>query len=1102
MPSSNIKINKNTKRILIKKRNNTKKKSSLKLKNSIDKPNKSSTKSNPLLKEDLDLSNVINETKRQTIKIKVKRTKKKIHNKDLDNISYGIIEMPKKMSLISQTNIDNVVIDRVEQESNGKRLNELYADLMLTLAYVMRHNKDFMRARAYNNAHETITTFIGNITNPHQLKGQNGIGPTIYKKLIDYNETGTLDVLERNKDVVEKKKTIDVFSNIYGVGEKKAEELVDKGVSNIKELEKRKHELLNDKQRIGLQYYDDILQRIPRDEIVDFEKQIASSFPTDDPEGRYEIVGSYRRGLPSSGDIDIIITSKYHNTFKIFIDALIEKNIIVEVLSRGNTKCLVITKLPYIQYARRVDFLYTSPEEFPFSILYFTGSKGFNTTMRERALNMGYTLNEHGFSKMENKKKGEKLDQIFPTEKSIFDFLKIDYKLPTERVDSTAIVASAGGPPIGSRINLVVKVIEPTNKLQDSNKPSRQVDEFIDDYKNDGIKILENMNENDLMKILDAADIAFHQEGSKPIMSDAEYDILNEYIKTKYPNNEIIEQIGAVVTKNKAILPYEMWSMDKIKPDTSILASWTKEYLGDYLISGKLDGVSGMYTTEGDEPKLYTRGNGKVGQDISHLIPSLRLPKNKNLVIRGEFIIKKDKFKTKYAVKFSNPRNMVAGVVNQKTLDERIDDIDFVAYEVIKPANLTPIQQMEYIQTLDVELVRHETHKTITNEILSSILIDWRGNDKYEVDGIIIANDKVYPRVSGNPKHTFAFKMVLSDQMTEAHVVDVIWSPSKHGYLKPRVQFMPVKLGGVTIQYATGFNAKFIEENKIGVGAIVQLIRSGDVIPKIEAVTQPATNAKMPKEEYIWNDSNVDIMLKNTDNNSVVLVKNISGFFKGLEVDGLGDKNVEKMVNSGYNSISKILKMSKEDYLTIDGFKEKTANKLYEGIKQKVIDAPLYVLMGVSNKFGRGFSATKTKLIMDEYPNVLDTSERKLTKLIAIRGIENKSAESFLSHIEEFIAFIKECELEYKLYEISKSVEKKYDEGHPLFGKSILMTGFRDTELETKIINVGGKIVSSVSKNTFAVLIKNTQETSLKVDKANELGVAILSREDFIKQYI
>lgn len=206
---------------------------------------------------------------------------------------------------------------------------------------------------------------------------------------------------------------------------------------------------------------------------------------------------------------------------------------------------------------------------------------------------------------------------------------------------------------------------------------------------------------------------------------------------------------------------------------------------------------------------------------------------------------------------------------------------------------------------------------------------------------------------------------------------------------------MPVKLGGVTIKYATGFNAKFIEENKIGVGAIIQLIRSGDVIPKIEAVTQPAEKAKMPKEEYEWNDTHVDIMLKNAQNNSVVLVKNITGFFKGLEVDGLGAKNVEKIVDAGYDSVPKILKMTQEDYLKIDGFKEKTATKLYDGIKQKVTDAPMYLLMAVSNKFGRGFSSKKTELIMKEYPNVLDESERNLEKLQAVRGIEKKSAQAF-----------------------------------------------------------------------------------------------------------
>ena len=87
------------------------------------------------------------------------------------------------------------------------------------------------------------------------------------------------------------------------------------------------------------------------------------------------------------------------------------------------------------------------------------------------------------------------------------------------------------------------------------------------------------------------------------------------------------------------------------------------------------------------------------------------------------------------------------------------------------------------------------------------LLVNWRGKYGYEIDGIIVCNDAVYARTSGNPKHAFAFKMVLSDQIAEAHVVDVLWSASKDGYLKPRVQIEPVVLGGVTITYATGFNA-------------------------------------------------------------------------------------------------------------------------------------------------------------------------------------------------------------------------------------------------------------------------------------------------------
>ena len=124
-----------------------------------------------------------------------------------------------------------------------------------------------------------------------------------------------------------------------------------------------------------------------------------------------------------------------------FIDKLIQEKIILHVLSRGPTKCLVITKIQYaLDKARRVDFLYTTPEEFPFAILYFTGSKIFNTVMRHQALTMGLTMNEHGLYKMEAKKKGDKVDHIFRDEKDIFDYLNLEYKSPIERTDGRAVI--------------------------------------------------------------------------------------------------------------------------------------------------------------------------------------------------------------------------------------------------------------------------------------------------------------------------------------------------------------------------------------------------------------------------------------------------------------------------------------------------------------------------------------------------------------------------------------------------------------------------------------------------------------------------------------
>ena len=1022
-------------------------------------------------------------------------------------------------------------------ESNQKRYNEEFIVLMEKLNNIMLKQGEPFRARAYQKAQETIMSYPENIYFVNQLKDKPGIGPTIMDKLDEYVKTGTLNIFEK-----EKTNPINILGDIYGVGPKKSKELVDAGIKTINELRERQNELLNDIQIVGLKYYEQILKRIPRTEIEEYEKMFKEYFnkvvnactnactaakPNGSPDDNFEIVGSYRRGATESGDIDVIITGATGTVYKSFIEQLIKAGIILEVLSRGPSKTLVIAKLPVSGYARRVDFLYAPPNEFAFAILYFTGSKIFNTVMRQYSIDKGYTFNEHGIYKLENNKKGEKVENSekeFKTEKDIFDFLGLQYKTPTERRDGRDISPYIN---VGGEI-IVLNKLEPTpiatvstysspikknTTLKKKNSSPKQniklietnteqtiaVLQIIDNFKHNGISVLEQLNEKQLNNIIRTSNSRYYND--TPIMTDNQFDIIKEFILKKYPNNTIIGEIGAEVERNKVKLPYEMPSMDKIKPDTSALNKWVTNFKGPYLLSCKLDGVSGLYTTEGETPKLYTRGNGKVGQDVSHLIPYLRLPKTKSIVIRGEFIISKDIFTKKYKTTFANPRNMVAGIINHKYISDTIVDLRFVAYEVIDLKN-NPSRQMKFLETIDVERVLYQVTNTLSNEMLSATLINWRNSYIYEIDGVIVTNDAIYHRKSGNPDHAFAFKMVLSDQIAEAKVVDVIWTPSKDGYLKPRVQIEPIRLGGVTIEFATGFNGAFIKENKIGIGTIIEIIRSGDVIPHIKAVTVPAEEAKMPSVPFKWNDTHVDVMLENILDDPTVKEKNITMFFRGIEVEGLSSGNIARLIKADYTTVPEIIHMTEQDFLNIEGFKNKLTNKIYTGIKEKLKKASIIHLMAASNIFGRGFSEKKIEFVIDEIPDILiskKTNNEKINAVASVKGMSNKSAETFVYQIDDFKAFLIECDLEYKLYETS--IKTNMDETHLLFNKSIVLTGTRDETIINFLKNVGAKQSSSVSKNTFLVIAKNKDDDTGKTEEARKLNVPIMTIEEFIKGY-
>lgn len=648
----------------------------------------------------------------------------------------------------------------------------------------------------------------------------------------------------------------------------------------------------------------------------------------------------------------------------------------------------------------------------------------------------------------------------------------------------------------------------------------------IESFKTNGLSFIESFSQSDLDDMLLVAnDMYYNQgvDGKQVLMTDNEYDIVKEFTSSKFPKDLVVDAVGAPIVAsiagkklNKVKLPFEMWSMDKIKPDSGSLDTWKKKYVGGYVVSVKLDGVSGLYAAtsgsggKGVERKLYTRGDGKYGQDVSHLIPFLKLPEiAAGVAVRGEFIIDKKVFKSKYSELFANPRNMVSGIVNSKTADEKAKDVHFVAYECITPV-LKPSKQFETLLEYGFEVAEHRMFSSgLSNEALSDYLVDRRTNYDYEIDGIIVSDDKIYDRVSGNPDHSFAFKMVLSDQKAEAKVVDVLWEASKNGLLKPRVRIEPVKLGGVTITYLTGHNARKIKDEMIGVGAMIQIIRSGDVIPKIVGVSVPAEKPKMPLVPYVWNESGVDVVIENVSDDKGVQEKNIVAFFTEIGVDGLKAGNVGKIVEGGFGTIPKIISMTKQDFSKI-GFKT-TAEKFAVGIKEKLLGATLVQVMVGSGLMGAGLGHRKIEPILEKYPDILTSSlthGEKIDKLKLIDGVGPETASLFVSNIDRMIAFLKDCNLEYKL-----TLDKKadsgvkatmldYDKSNPLFGLHVVMTKVRDDEIIAALKKHGGFLDDTIKKTTSVLVVKTMTDVSNKTKYAVDNKIPIMTPDEFKKTYM
>ena len=212
---------------------------------------------------------------------------------------------------------------------------------------------------------------------------------------------------------------------------------------------------------------------------------------------------------------------------------------------------------------------------------------------------------------------------------------------------------------------------------------------------------------------------------------------------------------------------------------------------------------------------------------------------------------------------------------------------------------------------------------------------------------------------------------------------------------------------------------------------------------------------------------------------------------------------MKRLMDAGFDSVSKIVRMTKDDYLTIDGFKEKMATKIHNGIEQRIRDVAIPSLMAASNMFGRGFSTKKMELILDEYPNILTSVEsldEKKRKLAQVKGMATKTADNFVDHIPNFMSFLQDTGLQGKI--IAESTKPVVNEGHILYKKSIVMSGTRDKPLEDELASVGASIGASVSSKTFAVITPDADSDSSKVVQARKLMVPIFTPEEFRRKYL
>jgi len=609
-------------------------------------------------------------------------------------------------------------------------------------------------------------------------------------------------------------------------------------------------------------------------------------------------------------------------------------------------------------------------------------------------------------------------------------------------------------------------------------------------------------------KYLAAKKAYYNDPNGKTNMSDEAFDALEDLIKEKDPKWKGFKAGAPVFTKTKRKLPVPMFSLDKVKTAKQ-LVGFQEAYDGDAVIMDKLDGSSLELGYIGGKPDfLITRGNGTIGGDVSYLIPHLRgIPQSistkKRVIIRCEGLFTKAAFE-KYKDEFDAARNAASGVLNRKDVHKAVRDLQVVALSVLEP-NMSPSKGLTWLKAQQFRTVawRSFPMDRINVEMLDKLLAKRKESGQFQIDGLVIAYDKVnqIPR-SGNPDWSVAFKSNVSvEDAPVTTVKEVHWKVSPHGYIIPRIEFEPLTMDGAKVKFATAFNGKYVEDNKLGPGAQVKIVRSGDIIPYIVEVTKQARKASKPPASLGpigWDKTETNWVLDDPKNNAEFRAQKIARTFQVLDVDYLRGKTVDRLIAAGFDNVTKILKADADDFLRVEGFKEASANKLFQAIHEKVDKGfPLTQLMDASGGFPRGVGQTRLDSIA-EHHNLMQLATMDKDELIelisAIPGFQEKSATLIATGLPKFAKWVRITGLKVRAKAKVKTTSQK------LAGQYVSFTGFRDKNAETTIQENGGQVGNFGGKTTV-LLVSPTGKASGKADIARGKGIPVMTLDQFYKKF-